>query len=321
MAEPAQSIIFVVDGKALEAMSLVLAASVARHHDTETEVRLIAYVSASTHLNPATLALYAACGVRVAPLPEAAGRWKRPYPHGNKLLAMAEPRPSQRTIFLDTDMVVQGRLTDLVAQSPHQVFAVPEGKPTWGKKGDAWERAYRFFDLPLPQARITLMRGRRREFLPYFNAGYVSFSDLPLDQDGRAFGRLWLDFAVNFDWNCAVANKRPWLDQITLPLVMAYYGLDCAIQPESFNYSTSERADLSQAAQARILHYHRATYFNALPNAEAHLAAVRARVPDSLQAELEVMLALYTQTPAWTPDPAAPPEDPDAEPWDQTSDA
>lgn len=323
MTEPAQSILFVVDGKTLEAMSLVLVASIARHHDTKNAVRVVAYAPASAQLNPATLALYAACHVQVDPLPSAEGLWKRPYPHGNKLLAMAQPRPSQRSIFLDTDIVLQGPITDLAPASPDEVLAVPEGKPTWGKTGDAWERAYRFFGLQLPSRRVTLTRGRRRAFLPYFNAGFVAFSDQALDDQGRSFGQLWLDFARRFDWDCPVANKRPWLDQITLPLVMAFHDIPYQVLEEVYNFSTSERADLSALPQARVVHYHRATYFNALPNAAAHLQAVRALVPEALHPQLEVLLALYTQTPAWSPDPAAqgPAEDPDAEPWDESSDA
>ncbi len=300
MAEPADSIIFVVDGKTLESMSLVLAASLARHHRVGVDVRVIAYVSARSmaDLSPATQALYKACGVEMAALPSAERLWKKPYPHGNKLLAAASRRTSQRTTFLDTDMVVQAPITDLAPVSPYEVFVVPEGRPTWGNKVDAWQRAYRFFDLPFPEVRISLTRGRQKEFLPYFNAGYVSFSDLALEDDGRTFGQLWLEFARRFDWHCIIANKRPWLDQITLPLVMAQYGLDCALQTESFNYSTSERADLSQAHLARIVHYHRAAYFNAMPNAVDHLDAVRVRTPARHQAGLEEMLELFTKTPA-----------------------
>ncbi len=294
----AQSIIFVVDGKGLEAMSLVLAASIARWHDRD-EVQAIAYVSEPTlpNLSPATLALYQACGVQIAPLASAKGMWRKPYPHGNKIIAAASPRTSRRTTFLDTDIVLQGCITDIEPADSHEVFVVPEGKPTWGKEGDAWARAYAFFDLPLPTERVTLMRGRRKQFLPYFNAGVISFSDLPLDGD-KPFGAVWLEMARRFDWECAVANKRPWLDQITLPLVMAYHGLGCATLPEVYNYSVSERADLSQVHLAKVVHYHRAMYFNALPNAAEHLEAVRQRVPAALREELETLLTLYTQTPA-----------------------
>lgn len=298
MTEPAESIIFVVDGKKLEAMSVVLAASLARQHDPAA-VQLIAYVSAAYAplLEPATRALFAACRVRIDPLPSGEGMWKKPYPHGNKLLACASPRSSRRTTFLDTDMVCQAPITGIPGADPHEVYAVPEGKPTWGKDGDAWERAYRFFDLPMPEARVRLTRGRFLEFLPYFNAGFVSFSDLPLDEDGSNFGALWLDHASRFDFGCAVANKRPWLDQITLPLVMARYGLNCLVLPEIFNYSISEREDLSEVATAKMVHYHRPAYFNTLPHAGDFLDLARAKVPPDLQSNLETLLEAFTKAP------------------------
>lgn len=298
MTEAAESIIFVVDGKKLEAMALVLAASLARQHDPR-EVQLIAYVSDAyaPSLEPATRALFDACHVRIDPLPSGEGRWKKAYPHGNKLLACAAPRSSRRTTFLDTDMVCQAPITGIPGADPHEVYAVPEGKPTWGKDGDAWERAYRFFDLPMPEARVRLTRGRFLEFVPYFNAGFVSFSDLPLDEDGRNFGALWLDHASRFDFGCAVANKRPWLDQVTLPLVMASYGLNCLVLPEVFNYSISEREDLSQVAEAKMVHYHKPAYFNTLPHAGEFLDLARSKVPGPLQANLESLLEVFTEAP------------------------
>jgi hypothetical protein len=298
MTEAAESIIFVVDGKGLEAMSLLLAASLARQHDP-AEVQLIAYVSDTyaPNLDPATRALFRACRVRIDPLPSAEGMWKKAYPHGNKILACAAPRTSRRTTFLDTDMVCQAPITGIPSSDPHEVFAVPEGKPTWGKKGDAWERAYRFFDLAMPEERVKLTRGRMLEFVPYFNAGFVSFSDLPLAEDGRNFGALWLDHARRFDWECAVANKRPWLDQVTLPLTMASYGLNCLVLPEVFNYSISEREDLSAVQAAKMVHYHRPAYFNSLPHAADFLDLARAKVPATLQANLETLLEVFTQAP------------------------
>jgi hypothetical protein len=89
MAEPKDSLIFVVDGKGLETQALLLAASIARHHDLGGPVSAVAYVSdrSQATLDPATRARFDACGVEVAALPDGTGRWKKPYPHGNKLLA------------------------------------------------------------------------------------------------------------------------------------------------------------------------------------------------------------------------------------------
>ncbi len=304
MADPAHSIIFVVDGKELETKSLLLASSLARHHDVETGVRLIAYIPERTlrELDPATRALYDACGVVVARLPSYDAIWAHPYPHGNKILAAARPRTSRRTTFLDTDMVCQAQITDIQAINPSEVFVVPEGRRTWGKRASDWAQAYAFFDLPPPEAQVTLLRGKKSTTLPYFNAGFVSFSDLPLTDDGKTFGRHWLEAASDFDWLCPVPDKRPWLDQITLPLVMADHGLDCLVLPEAYNYSISNRSDLSALPDAKMIHYHRPSFFLALPQAREEMEAVVTRVPPQHRDALDLLLAVH-----FSLDPDAPP--------------
>ena len=292
---PPQSIIFVVDGKKLEAMSLILATSLARHHAVGRDVDLIAYVSGTTldTLNPATRAIYAALGVKTAVLPSARGMWRVDYPHGNKILACAAPRASQRTTFLDTDMLCQAPITDIAAESPHEVFVVPEGVRTWGKNPADWHKAYAFCDLPLPTGRVTLTRGNRTEFYPYFNAGFISFSDLPLADDGSSFGQLWLNTARRFDYACDVANKRPWLDQITLPLVMAEHALDCLVLPDTYNYSISARDSLSALPLAKMVHYHRAGYFGTMPQARALMDQLRDQTPARLRDDLDLLMAVH----------------------------
>mgnify|MGYP000548398211 CR=1 FL=1 len=44
--------------------------------------------------------------------------------------------------------------------------------------------------MPVPDERVRLCRGRQREVLPYFNAGFVSWPK------GRDFAKLWLETAA-----------------------------------------------------------------------------------------------------------------------------
>ena len=295
MADAAQSIFFVVDGKELEVKSWLLAFTLARHHRVGRDVSLIAYVTDRSHadLDPATRAIYAAAGVEMRRLPTPDGVWAMPYPHGNKILAAALPRTSQRSTFLGTDMICQASITDISPGDPHEVFVIPEGRRTWGKKVEDWTPAYAFFDLPMPADRVTLMRGRNVEYLPYFNAGFISFSDLALAQDGKAFGRLWPDAARRFDFHCPVDNKRPWLDQITLPLVMALHGMDCLILPESYNYSISNRPELTSLPQARMVHYHRPSFFHTMPGAADLIAMLMDSVPLQHHDAMDLLLAVH----------------------------
>ena len=304
MSDAKESILFVVDGARLEAQSLLLAASLAKHHPDRSKVDLIAYVSARSadNLVPAARALYAHCGVQVRPLPDGDALWAKPYPHGNKILACAEPRDSHRSLFLDTDTVCRGPLTGLELADPAAVALVPEGRATWGKEAGKWARAYDFFELPLPEDRVKLTRGRKLEYLPYFNAGFISFSDLPRPGSTRSFAQDWLQTARIFDQDCAVKGKRPWLDQITLPLTMKRFGYGYEALHELWNFSIAERLKLHRAPKARLIHYHRFRYLQRLdfhPQLIAEtLACVPATLTEALQAEIMSLAAAPDQTTA-----------------------
>ncbi len=130
---------------------------------------------------------------------------------------------------------------------------------------DRWERAYDHFGLPLPTARVRLLRGARPEHLPYFNAGLVAMPEAPGD-DGKRFADHWLDTALAFDHRCAIANKRPWLDQITLPLTLARFGYTAHVLDESWNHSLSHRGTAIDATpDVHVLHYHRCMFLEAAP--------------------------------------------------------
>jgi hypothetical protein len=266
MSSDTLSIIFVADGLRLEWQSWLLATSLARAHELSNDIRLYAYASEGylPEITQATRDLYEACGVDLRALPPAL-LWRGPYPHGNKLVAAADRRDGARGIFLDTDMVCLKPLTDMLALPVDTIAAAPEGLPTWGKEGDRWARAYRHFGMTLPKRRIRLLRGRGIEFVPYYNAGFVCFPQQPIGEDGKRFADHWIETALDFDHHCGIGGKRPWLDQITLPLTLARFGYKTEVLPESWNYSLSRRKDYSQTPDAHILHYHRASYLEQAP--------------------------------------------------------
>ncbi|OYU40585.1 MAG: hypothetical protein CFE33_00300 [Pseudorhodobacter sp. PARRP1] len=288
MTDAEDSIIFVVDGQGLEAQSLLLAASVAKHHPDRQKVALIAYVSprSANSLSPVTRALYARCGVQMRPLPAADTVWAKPYPHGNKILACAAARTSQRSLFIDTDTVCAAPLLGIALQDQTAVAAVPEGLPTWGKEPDKWPRAYAFFDLPMPEDRVQLTRGRQLDYPPYFNAGFISFSDLPRADTGENFAQSWLRTAMEFDHRCPIKGKRPWLDQITLPLTMKRFGFGYQVLPEAWNFSIADRVKLHRAKKARLIHYHRGVHLRRLDFYNDFIANALACVPVAMEAAL-----------------------------------
>ncbi len=302
MVDAKESILFVVDGMGLEAQSLLLAASLAKHHPDRSKVDLIAYVSprSADSLTEVTRALFEHCGVQVRPLPSADGIWAKPYPHGNKILACAAPRSSTRSLFIDTDVVCLGSLTGLDLADPNAVAVVPEGLPTWGKEPDKWPRAYDFFGLPLPQDRVQLTRGRQLDYLPYFNGGFVSFSDLPRPGSTTNFAQDWLQTAIDFDHGCPIKGKRPWLDQITLPLTMKRFGYSYQVLHELWNFSIADRLKLSRAKKARLIHYHRFIHLKRLDFHTTFVADALACVPAAMAGALLAQLSSLSADPVET---------------------
>jgi hypothetical protein len=185
------------------------------------------------------------------------------------MLALALDRPqAQHSVFLDTDMVMLAPLSDDDLPGPKEVSVVPEGIRGWGKDETRWERAYAFFNLAMPTDRIQLLRGRRAISPPYFNGGFVAINEED-HVDGKNFGALWRDTASHFDHHAPVGDKRPWLDQICLPLTMARYGFSHRILPEVNNCSISNGRDQSELRAAKIIHYHRSAFLRAWPGHEA----------------------------------------------------
>jgi hypothetical protein len=268
------SFVFVIEGPRLQTQSLLLADSLRRHHPL---AQIISYCPAGCDFAPEVAAVLQACDVSCRPLQVPQQVWAAPYPHGNKILALAQPRETRFSMFLDTDMAAIAPINPDDLPGAMQVSVVPEGIASWGKDLARWEVAHRFFDLPMPAERIRLLRGRKLEFLPYFNAGMVAIREEDRVQ-GSSFGALWQATASAFDFGAKVGGKRPWLDQITLPLTMRRFGFAHKIVDERNNCSISNDRRLDGLAPA-ILHYHRAGFLRNWPTAGDLIGAVLARAP------------------------------------------
>lgn len=284
---PDIAFLFVVEGPRLEAQSLLLAASLRRHHP---KAMILGYRPSGAEPPPAPVtAMFGAVGGTILSLPEARAPWRGAYPHGNKIIALAQPRDAAISIFLDTDMVMAAPLTEADLPGKGEVSVVPEGIQSWGKEQDRWERVYGHFGLPLPEERIRLLRGARRMSPPYFNAGFVAQRETDI-VDGMTFGQMWLDTARRIDHEVGVANKRPWLDQIALPVTLRRFGLSPRIIDEAANFSISNGREIPDPFTPKILHYHRARFLRGWTGADDLIADALARLPQTFRAEGEAML-------------------------------
>ncbi|MTH66214.1 hypothetical protein [Paracoccus shanxieyensis] len=245
------------------------------------DVDLIAYCPAekADKLPPQLREYLAATNTRLELMPTE-GVFSPHYKQGNKLIACAQPRPHAFTIFLDTDTVLWQKfdLAEMVAHGA--VCAAPEGRYTWGKPEGHWERAYSVFGMAVPEERIKLARTGAVS-PPYFNAGVVTFPNAPV-KGFTNFADCWLQTALELDKpEHPVPTRRPWLDQIALPIAIARAGLNFKTLDDRFNLSLTHNAivegmwekkrlrfqgeiDRIDAVDARILHYHVVPAFRGL---------------------------------------------------------
>ncbi len=302
MSDPTSlALFYVADGERLEKQSWLLAASLAHAHAGDGRIRQFAYVGAAHRagIGDVTHAIYDACGVELRTLADPP-KWKKPYPHGNKLVSACDVRGTSHAIFLDTDMACTASLAEFMDLSPDTIAAAPEGKPTWGDTNDRWERAYAHFGLPVPEERVRLLRGNNLEYPPYYNAGFIAFPEAAHPVDGKRFAEHWMETALDFDLNCAIAQKRPWLDQITLPLTTARFGYKVRVLDELHNYSLSFREDYARTPDAVILHYHRQRFLAQAPQwpglRDRLLDTVPGKFRDEVRAHVAAIDASVTDT-------------------------
>ena len=124
------TILFVVDGRGLEAQATLLAATLARHNGDRYPIA--AYVSEASQqaMSDATRRLFDRTGTRILPLPAPSRPWASPYPHGNKILPA--PPPGTTTGACSRYRHDLAAPLDLAAeQRQGRVSLIPEGVPSW----------------------------------------------------------------------------------------------------------------------------------------------------------------------------------------------
>ncbi|WP_127112177.1 hypothetical protein [Shimia sediminis] len=287
------SIFFVADGIKLERKSWVLAVSLRR--EMGFDFPIIAYVPEQKlgSMSSVSRVVFRRCGVEVRTFDPSKGDWETPYVVGNKILAAKEQRETTHSIFLDTDTVCIQPLEFPRDDTRPYLAAVPEGVLTWGKerRGHSWEVAYGEFGLDVPEQRVTLTRGRNRSVPPYFNAGFVAFREKP-DYRGNRLSDVWYDTALRLDRNPDIADKRPWLDQISLPVAAARMNADLVVLDESFNCSLHGRS-VDPQIDKRLLHYHHVATFNKWPQCRSVLGTASEWLPDKKRGHLKRHLSRW----------------------------
>jgi hypothetical protein len=107
---------------------------------------------------------------------------------------------------------------------------------SWAKQS-IWPAIYDIFGMTVPQDRIRLMKQQKgKGRVPYFSSGLFSFPEQHRTADGKSFPEVWMDTAQTLDARPEVPNKRPYLDQISLPIAIQRAGLGWNLLPDSQHY-------------------------------------------------------------------------------------
>lgn len=216
------SIFYIVEPPRYSSLSAPLIASIRKYF--AADVKLIGYCPSDKlgEIPDAIWELHAQNGAEIRGF-DTQDRWASPYPHGNKILAALDDRGTDYSLFLDTDIVFIAPVESDEYLSAGQVCASPATTISWG--GDEeWEIIYNHLGLKVPTERINLSRRRKRlTYLPYFNAGMIGFPELT--SDGRRFADVWYDIALKIDDLSGIPEKRPYLDQMSLPPAIQASGM------------------------------------------------------------------------------------------------
>lgn len=275
------SFVFICQQGELEIKSLLLAASLKRFLRCDYE--LVAALPQPEALwgqpSATALDLLETLGVRQVQITNPIGHH---YPIGNKLACLNIETSADKIVFLDSDMLCLREFRH--SRRFERAFnAKPADLHTFGAAPGEWARVYAAFGLDFPSVPV-LATVSGETMPPYFNAGMIAV------RRDAGLGEVWVDCACAINANPAIGNKRPWLDQIALPVALAKLGLDFDSLDERFNYPAHLKPiDVNDLPC--FCHYHRPDILRREPVANA---LVR-----ELAEEHSALHRLMDRTPDW----------------------
>jgi hypothetical protein len=170
------------------------------------------------------------------------GRFDPPYPHGNKLLATLEKRETAFSCFMDSDILClrPNSVANIVGAG--HVSLSRAASMNWAPQS-IWDRIYRACGMEIPDERFKLMKQKKGvERIPYFSSGLFSFPEHHRNSDGQTFPEVWMQVAQTLDAVPDLPKKRPYLDQMSLPLAIRKAGLDWNILPDEQHFILGGRS-------------------------------------------------------------------------------
>ncbi len=170
------------------------------------------------------------------------GRFDPPYPHGNKLLATLEKRDTEFSCFMDSDVLcIRPNLVENISREGH-VSLSKAASMNWAPQS-IWDQIYAICGMEIPEERFKLMKQKRgTEGIPYFSSGLFSFPESHRNAEGKTFPEVWMEVARMLDDAPDLPKKRPYLDQMSMPIAIRKAGLDWNILPDEQHFILGGRA-------------------------------------------------------------------------------
>ena len=203
-------------------------------------------------LHPAVFKAHDMMGAEIRPM-NTQGMWDSDYPHGNKIIAAMQPRDSEYSAFVDSDVLFLRPNTAENLIRPGHVSASVAASMIWAGQ-EIWPVIYGAFDMPLPAARVEYMRRPVGPVLPYYSAGLVVFPE----NGAQRFPDVWYDTARAINRIETLDNRRPYLDQMSLPVAIQRAGLAWNELPESQHFIMGGQlrgAPLPEGREVFTVHY------------------------------------------------------------------
>lgn len=232
---PRLTVYFIVEPPRYELMACYLAGSLRQQFGQS--VALVGYCPDKKYdtISKDVLSVLEKLGCEVRPF-KVEGMFQPEYPHGNKLLATLEKRDTEFSAFFDSDVLcLKPNAVENIVKDGH-VSLTPAASMVWGT-GKTWTIIYDTCGMQIPEDRVKLARQKGdRERIPYFSSGLFSFPEQHRNAEGKSFPEVWMDIAQTIDKNEEIPGRRPYLDQISLPLAIQKAGLNWNILPEEQHF-------------------------------------------------------------------------------------
>ncbi len=241
MTTPKLTVYFIVEPPEYQILACYLAASL-RTQFGQT-VALVGYCPAQKVplIAPDVVTALAKMDCEIRPL-QVEGMFDPPYPHGNKLIATLQPRETEYSCFMDSDVlcIKANDVANLIR--PGHVCLTPAASMNWAKQ-TVWDGIYAAAGMDIPQERFMLMKQKKgKPRIPYFSSGLFVFPEQHRNDDGKSFPQVWYDMARLLDADPDIPMKRPYLDQISLPLAIQKAGLAWHKLPQEQHFILGGRA-------------------------------------------------------------------------------